>query len=124
MRRLLALFLPLLLLALGVNASAVRAGIMNPDPCGPGSGGRAVAFRDGHVVHASRAPDACLYHTGFNAAEPTLGFAKSGALFVQAMDGDTWPNFPEHFIRSTDRALTWKDVTPTVLGQRRHSYTE
>lgn len=95
-----------------------------PDPCGKGSGGRAVAYQGQRVVRAPRAPDACLYRTGFNAAEPTLGITEEGSIFVIAMDALEWPMFPTHVIRSTDEGKTWEDVTPTLGPVRRHPESE
>lgn len=100
------------------------------DPCrGPGSGGRAVAHRvrgqritsDGLAVSA---PDACLYRTGFHAAEPTLGITKDGTIYYQTLDAEAWPAFPVQVIRSNDEGRTWQDVSPKAGPARRHFYTE
>lgn len=100
------------------------------DPCrGPGSGGRAVA----HRVDARRvtsppakraAPEACLYRTGFHAAEPTLGITKDGTIYYQTLDAESWPAFPVQVIRSKNEGRTWKDVSPQIGPANRHFYTE
>lgn len=95
-----------------------------PNPCGKGSGGAAVAYQGTKVVRAPKVPDACLYRTGFNAAEPTLGINKDGTIFVVAMNALEWPTFPTHTIRSTDGGESWEDVSPAVGPVRRHAYTE
>jgi hypothetical protein len=94
------------------------------DPCGPDSGGRAVAHAGGKPVSRAGAPEACLYRTGFHAAEPTLGINKKGHVFYQTLDAEEWPLFPVQVIRSTDEGRTWKDVSPSLGGERRHFYTE
>src|SRR5947209_4813434 len=124
MRRLLGLALPLLVLTAAAGPGAGAGALRVTRPHAPAWAGRVVEFRGGRVLGTATRVHARLYRTGYDAAEPTLGFTKSGAVFVEALDGKTWPRFPEHFIRSTDGGRTWKDVTPTALGKRRHSYSE
>ncbi|MGH2730458.1 MAG: hypothetical protein ACRDJI_07590, partial [Actinomycetota bacterium] len=100
------------------------------DPCtGAGSGPRAVAhLAGGRAIEsepaAKSAPEPCLYRTGFNAAEPTLGVAKDGTVYYQTLDAEQWPAFPVQVIRSTDEGRTWKDVSPKFGPSNRHAYTE
>lgn len=115
-----ALSLVLLPAMLGMPAGAKKG----PDPCGKGSGGRATVYQGTKILRGRKAPDACLYRTGFNAAEPTLGITEDGTIFVVAMDAETWPVFPSHTIRSQDGGLTWEDVTPSVAGTPLHGYSE
>ncbi|MGH2739877.1 MAG: sialidase family protein [Actinomycetota bacterium] len=119
-----ALGLAISLTLLPAGLQPVGAAKKGPDPCGKGSGGAAVAYRGKTVVKVRRAPDACLYRTGFNAAEPTLGITEDGSIFVVGLDAETWPVFPSHTIRSQDGGLTWEDVTPSVAGTPLHSYSE
>lgn len=93
------------------------------DPC---RGPRALAHRAGGVRArpAARAPRACLYRTGFHAAEPTLGITADGTIYYQTLDAEAWPAFPVQVIRSTDRGRTWEDVSPKAGPANRHFYTE
>ncbi len=98
----------------------------NANACGGrDSGGRGVAhFADGVRASANNEPTACLYRTGFHAAEPTLGVTKEGTVYYQTLDADAWPAFPVQVIRSKDEGRTWDDVSPKLGPAHRHFYTE
>lgn len=92
---------------------------------GRGSGGRAIAHTPAGVRVAGKdTPQACLYRTGFHAAEPTLGVTKDGTVYYQTLDAEAWPTFPVQVIRSKDEGRTWEDVSPKVGPAHRHFYTE
>lgn len=102
----------------------------NAAPCSAAaSGGRAVVHRAGGTpvkssALARRAPDACLYRTGFNAAEPTLGIDKKGRIFYQTLDANDWPLFSTDVALSKNDGKTWTAVSPAAGPANRHPYTE
>ncbi len=102
----------------------------NPAPCSAAaSGGRAVVHRAGGKPATSpslarRAPDACLYRTGFNAAEPTLGIDKKGRIFFQTLDANEWPLFSTDVALSKNDGKMWTAVSPAAGPANRHPYTE
>lgn len=84
-----------------------------------GSGGRAVAHHAGGAVIRSRsvtskAPDARLYRTAFNASEPTLGLTKNGDVYYVAFQTNT----KVEVIKSKDEGKSWDVVSPKLPGGR------
>ena len=82
----------------------------NLDPC---RDSRAMPHRVGgrRVARSSVpvAPRPCLFYTGDQSWEPTLGITSDGAIFYGADRGES-PVLT--VVRSTDKGRTWADVTP------------
>jgi hypothetical protein len=78
-----------------------------------GSGGRAVGYRSGGRVDASRivaaaAPEARLWRTGFGSWEPTLGINRAGTIFFSARNSNNDPGVGI----SDDGGRTWRRSVP------------
>ena len=82
----------------------------NLDPC---RDSRAAPHRAGgrRVARSSvpLGPRPCLFHTGDQSWEPTMGITSDGTIFYGTERGDTTVLTVR---RSTDKGRTWTDVTP------------
>lgn len=61
-----------------------------------------------------RALKAVLYRTGFPGAEPTLGVARNGTVFVNSWE----PSTQVDVLRSSDEGETWERVSPQLPGEQ------
>ena len=96
---------------------------------GDGSGGKAVAHREGSAVvntPAARraAPDPSLHRINvdgapISAGEPTLGFTKSGDVFYAAIQTNT----RVEVAHSADKGQTWDLRSPQLAGRNAHFLT-
>ena len=87
------------------------------------SGGRAIAHRDGKVVHASSVPIVKTFSVGGLAKEPTLGVDNDGNIFYAAAGWNQYNLAGTSVLRSRNGGEGWTDTTPRVLGRDAHPVT-
>lgn len=86
----------------------------------------AVAHLPGGVLvadppHAPPVP--CLTRTGYTSAEPTLGVASDGTVFLYPALPSFSITTPVGVARTTDDGATWERIVPDLLGQPTHPTT-
>ena len=89
-------------------------------------GGRAVAHfaAQKKARVAIRLPQARLYDSGMDAAEPTLGHLSDGSIFFVATDVDSEPTPSQvNVVRSTDEGDSWETTSPRIGPANAHFLT-